>query len=90
MYVINKMYEYMFEINFGLSVLLMILIIIQFYEKNLLIIENESLKKNFKEYKKKMFKTIKLLDGELKMINKSLQNSIKRPIVSTIDFSSIY
>jgi len=84
------MYEYMFEINFGLSVLLMILIIIQFYEKNLLIIENESLKKNFKEYKKKMFKTIKLLDGELKMINKSLQNSIKRPIVSTIDFSSIY
>jgi hypothetical protein len=84
------MYSYLFEINFGLSVLLMIFIIIQFYEKSLLIVENENLRKNFKEYKKKMFKTIKILDSELKMINKSLQNSIKRPIVSTIDFSSMY
>jgi len=79
-------------INLGLCIILFINLILFKYDNNLIIDENNRLRrriKDYKKYKSKLIKTVKILDNELKIINKNLKKTIQTPIISTIDFSQI-
>lgn len=79
-------------INLGLCIMLIINLIIFKYENNLIIEENNRLRKKIKDYKRyksKIIKTVNILDNELKVINNRLKKTIQTPIISTIDFSTI-
>jgi len=79
-------------INLGLCIILFINLILFKYDNNLIIDENNRLRrriKDYKKYKSKLIKTVKILDNELKIINNNLKKTIQTPIISTIDFSQI-
>lgn len=79
-------------INLGLCIILFINFILFKYDNNLIIEENNRLRrriKDYKKYKSKLIKTVKILDNELKIINNNLKKTIQTPIISTIDFSQI-
>ena len=79
-------------INLGLCIFLFINLILFKYDNNLIINENNRLRRRIQDYKKykiKLIKTVKILDNELKIINSNLKKTIQTPIISTIDFSQI-
>ena len=78
--------------NYFIIFLIIINLILFKYDNNLIINENNRLRRRIQDYKKykiKLIKTVKILDNELKIINSNLKKTIQTPIISTIDFSQI-